>query len=88
MTIEFDPDKASDNLRKHKVGFVEAEQVLLDQSAVTIEDRDAIGEVRLVTIGMDSMGRILIVVHTERGSKTRIISARRASKGEAKAYHA
>jgi uncharacterized protein len=88
MTIEFDLDKAAENLKKHKVSFVDAEQVLLDHSAVTIEDKDAIGEVRLVTIGMDSMGRILIVVHTERGLKTRIISARKASKGEARAYHA
>lgn len=88
MIIEYDPEKAADNLKKHKVSFVDAEQVLMDHCAVTIEDEDAIGEVRLVTIGMDSMGRILIVVHTERGSKTRIISARRASKGEAKAYHA
>lgn len=88
MTIEFDPDKAADNLKKHKVSFVDTEQVLRDQCAVTIEDRDAIGEVCLVTIGTDSMGRILIVVHIEHGSKTRIISPRKASKGEAKAYHA
>ena len=49
-----------------KVSFAHAEQALRDSMAVTIEDPDADGELRLVTLGMDSLGRILIVVHTPR----------------------
>jgi uncharacterized DUF497 family protein len=86
MTIEFDPDKATENRRKHRVGFAEAEQALRDPAAVTIEDPDATGEQRFVTLGMDALGRPLVVVHSPREERTRIISARKASKREALAY--
>ena len=86
--IEFDPAKARANLRKHGISFSHAEQALRDPSAVTIEDPDAVGERRFVTLGTDALGRILIVVHTPRGRRIRIISARRASRGEAEGYHA
>ena len=56
--------------------------------AVTIEDPDAEGELRLVTLGMDSLGRVLIIVHTQRGNRVRLISARKASRGETEQYHA
>jgi hypothetical protein len=56
--------------------------------AFTIEDPDAEGEQRFVTLGMDALGRILVVVHTPRGSRTRLISARKASKGEMEQYGA
>jgi uncharacterized protein len=88
MEFEFDPDKAQSNLRKHKVSFAHAEQALLDPMAVTIEDPDSEGELRFITLGMDALGRILVLVHTQRGSRTRLISARKASKGEAEQYHA
>ncbi len=88
MDIEFDPAKARSNLAKHKVSFAHAEQVLRDPMAVTIEDPDAEGEQRFVTLGMDALGRVLVVVHSPRESRTRLISARKASKGEAEKYHA
>jgi uncharacterized DUF497 family protein len=88
MTIEFDPDKARANLKKHGVSFAHAEQALRDPMALTIEDPDAEDEQRFVTLGSDALGRILIVVHTKRGERTRLISARKASPGEARAYHA
>lgn len=75
VAIEFDPDKAAVNLRKHKVSFSHAEQALRDPMAVTIEDPDAQGELRLVTLGMDTLGRVLVVVHTPRGDRVRLISA-------------
>ncbi len=56
--------------------------------ALTIEDPDVEGEPRFVTLGMDTLGRILVVVHTPRGDRFRIISARKASVGEAGQYHA
>ena len=88
MEIEFDPAKAQANLKKHRVSFAHAEQALRDRRAVTIEDPDAEGEPRFITLGMDALGRLLVVVHTLRGSRTRLISARKASGGEAEQYHA
>ena len=88
VDIDFDPNKAASNLRKHKVSFAHAEQALRDDLAVTIEDPDAEGEQRFITVGMDALSRVLVVVHTPRGGSTRIISARKASKGESEQYHA
>lgn len=89
MSFEFDPAKARSNLQKHPgVSFAHAEQSLRDDMAVTIEDPDATGEQRFLTLGMDALGRILVVCHTPRDELTRIISARKASKNEAKKYHA
>jgi uncharacterized protein len=88
VDIEFDPAKARANLRKHRVSFAHAEQALRDDMAVTVEDPDAAGEQRFVTLGMDALGRVLVVVHTPRGERTRLISARKASRGESEQYHA
>ncbi len=88
MEVEFDPGKAEANLKKHQVSFAHAEQALRDDHAVTIEDPDAEGEHRLITLGMDSLGRLLIVVHAPRAERTRLISARKASRGETRYYHA
>ena len=60
MEIEFDPEKAALNLRKHRVSFSHAEQALRDPLGITIEDPDAEGEARFITLGADSLGRILI----------------------------
>jgi len=88
VDIEFDPIKAKANLQKHKVSFAHAEQALRDPFAYTIEDPDAKGEARFVTLGADALGRVLVVVHTPRGERTRLISARKASKGESEQYGA
>jgi len=88
MSFEFDPAKAQANLRKHGVSFAHAEQALRDPMAYTIEDPDSMSEQRFVTLGMDALGRVLVVVHTQRGERTRLISARKAIRGEADRYHA
>ena len=88
MEFEFDPVKARSNQRKHGVSFSHAEQALRDDMAVTVEDPDAFGEQRFVTLGVDALGRLLVVVHTQRGERTRVISARKASPGEMEQYHA
>lgn len=88
MDIEFDPVKAKANLHKHKISFAHAEQALRDPFALTIEDPDAEGEARFVTLGTDALGRVLVVVHSPRGERTRLISARKASKGESEHYRA
>jgi uncharacterized DUF497 family protein len=88
MGIHFDPAKAASNLQKHGVHFSEAEMVLQDQLALTIEDPDAAGEQRWITMGTDSMGRILLVVYTYRSDQIRVISVRKASRQEREKYHA
>ena len=88
LGIEFDPVKAQANLRKHRVSFAHAEQALRDPLAVTVEYPDSEGEQRFVTLGIDALGRVLVVVHTPREGRTRLISARKASRGETEQYHA
>ncbi len=88
MSVEFDPAKAKANLRKHGVSFAHAEQALRDPMALTIEDPDSRSEQRFITMGTDALGRLLVIVHTQREERTRLISARKASRGEAARYHA
>ena len=88
MAFEFDPVKARSNFRKHGVSFAHAEQALRDEMAFTVEDPDAASEQRFITLGMDALGRVLLVVHAQRGERTRVISARKASRGESEKYHA
>ena len=88
MEFEFDPEKARSNQRKHGVSFAHAEQALRDDMAVTIEDPDSIDEQRFVTLGMDALGRLLVVIHTQRDERTRLISARKAICSESDRCHA
>ena len=86
MTVEFDPVKAGANLLKHGVSLADAAGVLDDTLAVTVEDRNSVGERRFVTIGMSSISEILVVVYTERNEVFRLISARRATRKERNIY--
>jgi len=86
MRLQYDPAKAAANVRKHGVSFGDAEGVLKDPLALTIEDPDAQGERRYVAIGMGSLGELLVVVYTEGGEEYRLISARRATPKERRAY--
>lgn len=87
MDITWDEVKARRNLSKHQVAFADAELVLSDPLALTIEDPDAEGEQRFLTVGSDAFGRILAVIYTYRtDSRIRLISARRATKKERGAY--
>ena len=86
MEIEWDPNKAQLNYTKHGVRFSDAEAVLFDPNALTIEDTRARGEQRFVTMGSSSDSRILIVVYTYRGENIRIISAHTATRQERKNY--
>lgn len=87
MRYEWDFDKARLNKRTHGVDFSDAVGVFEDEMALTEEDPDAEGEQRFVTLGMDSLGRLLVVVFTYRGEdKIRLISARKATRKEAKEY--
>lgn len=85
MTYEWDPVKARTNLRKHAIDFADAATVFSDDYALTIPD-DCPDEERFVTIGMDALGRTLVVVYIWRGQDIRIISARKAESHERKQY--
>ena len=84
-TVEFEWDgkKAKANLQKHRISFLEASTALRDPLATTGRDPDhSDDEERWITFGMSSQGRLLVVAHTERGERIRIISARLATKRE------
>lgn len=87
VEFSWDSDKAAANLRKHGVDFADAVSVLYDRFAVTIAD-DVSDEERFVTVGMDGLGRIIVVVYTWRGECVRLISARRATRRERQQYEA
>jgi uncharacterized DUF497 family protein len=87
MHFEWDADKAAANLKNHRVSFDEAATIFYYPLAATFDDPDhSIGELRSLTIGYSSRGRLLVVSHTERGSLVRIISARLASANERKRH--
>lgn len=86
MEYEWDPGKAKVNLRKHRVSFADAALALEDPRALTMADPDASGEQRFVSLGSDPIGRVLVTVLTPRGRRTRIISSRKASRNERRAY--
>jgi len=83
--VEWDYRKADSNLEKHKIDFADAATVLSDDLAITIKDADP-DEERFVTIGMDALGRILVVVYTWRQDRIRIISAGKATSIERQRY--
>jgi uncharacterized protein len=85
--FEWDTDKSQKNLRKHGITFEEASTVLADVLSLTIDDPlHSAKEDRSVTMGLSVKGRLMVVVHTERGNSTRIISARFATAHERKTY--
>ena len=86
MRFDRDPAKAAANLRKHGVAFADAEGVLADPLGVTVEDPDAVGERRFVTIGLGNAGEVLVLVWTDRDGDCRPISARRPTRKERKLY--
>ncbi len=86
MRFRHDPTKAAANLRKHGVSFADAEGALEDPLAITVEDPDAEGEQRYVTMGLGSAAELLVVVWTDRGDECRLISARRPTRKERNCY--
>ena len=87
IDFEWDITKAKTNLRKHRVAFNEAATVLKDRLGITIHDPDhSVDEDRYITIGVSIAGRLLMVAHTDRGDRTRIISARELTRKEREAY--
>lgn len=87
MEFEWDTEKAASNLAKHGVSFAEAMTVFADPLEIMIADPDhSDSEFRFVSIGASATGRLLVVAYTERGGRTRIISAREATPKERRQY--
>jgi hypothetical protein len=87
MIFEWDESKARSNLTKHGVAFEEAATVFGDPLSLTVRDPlHSDEEDRFVTIGASSGFNTLVVVHTDREDRVRIITARRATRAEVKNY--
>lgn len=87
ITFEWDAAKALENLAKHGVSFEEATTVFGDPLSLTVADEvHSEGEERFVTMGQSSTGKLLVVVHAERGDAIRLIGARPATPRERREY--
>jgi uncharacterized DUF497 family protein len=87
MEFRWDSRKDRRNQRKHRVSFREAATVFEDPLSTTFSDLDhSVDDERFLTIGMSTIGRILVIAHTEYEEEIRIISARTATKSEREFY--
>ena len=85
--FEWDDEKAIGNLKKHTVSFEEGTTIFNDPLIATIVDPDhSKDEERYISIGMSVQRRLLVVVHTEREERIRLISCRKATNAERKSY--
>ena len=87
MEFEWDAKKAAENVRKHDDTFQEAATIFCDPLAITFDDPDhSANETRHISFGLSLRKRLLVVSHTQRGEKIRIISARLMSRKERRIY--
>ena len=89
LVFGWDARKALRNARKHRVTFEEAATVFVDETARIYDDPDhSAYEARFLLVGHSAAGRLLLVVHVEKGDTIRIISARRANANERRDHQA
>ncbi len=86
VEYQWDPKKAALNARKHGVDFADAVGVFQDEFALWQEESKDYSEERFIALGVDFLGRKIVVVFTFRGEEIRIISARKATESERKTY--
>jgi uncharacterized DUF497 family protein len=85
--FEWDDEKATTNLKKHEVSFEEGATIFNDPLILTMFDPDhSEDEERYISLGISVQGRLLVVVHTDRSARIRLISCRKATNVERKAY--
>jgi len=87
MEFEWDENKNRENIKKHSISFEEATAIFEKPMWTRVDDRHDYGEVREVSIGDIGNFVIVVVAHTERNNKTRIISARKATPKEGRRYY-
>lgn len=87
FVFEWDELKARDNLKKHKVSFEEGKTIFNDPFLFTfLDNKHSINEERFINIGLSANGYVLVLTHTERQDKIRIISCRKATVYERRFY--
>ncbi len=87
MEFEWDASKARVNLSKHAISFDEAKTVFDDPLYVDFYDPDhSDDEERYIIIGQSQQGRLLFVSYAESRNRTRLISAREATRREKATY--
>ena len=87
LIFEWDEVKAKANLKNHKVSFEEGKTIFNDPFLITFADENhSASEERYINIGLSKNGRVLILTHTERRGKIRIISCRKATPHERSFY--
>jgi uncharacterized protein len=85
--FEWDPMKAAANVHKHGVTFDEASTIFGDPLNLLMADPDhSHDEERFVLLGMSNRRKLLLVAFAERPPRTRLISARRATRHERRYY--
>ncbi len=85
---EWDSDKNAANMKKHAISFEEATEIFEGPVFTRLDDRFHKGEIREISFGFLGSTVILSVAHTDRDGRTRIISARKATKSERKVFYA
>ena len=86
MGYQWDPNKAASNVDKHGIDFADAVGVFEDEWALTLKEEYVENEQRFVTMGVDFLGRVLVVAYTYRNDIIRLISARPATRSERRTY--
>lgn len=87
LRFEWNDGKASANLKKHGISFNEAKTIFRDPLLITFPDQThSVDEERFISIGCSTKGRTLVVIHTNHEMIIRIISCRKATNYERKAY--
>lgn len=86
MEYQWDSNKAEINKKKHGIDFADAVGMFEDEWVLTLKEQIINNEQRFASIGIDFLGRIIVVVYTYRNNEIRIISARNATKNERKIY--
>ena len=87
--MEFGWDEAENqaNIRKHGVSFETARRIFAGPVLTWLDDREDYGEVRRISIGKVGKAAVVVVAHTNRDGRIRVISARPASRKERQVYH-
>ena len=87
MAFEWDVAKNQTNIRKHGVSFETAQRIFEGPVLTWFDDRKDYGEDRYISIGKVESAAVVVIAHTYRDDRIRLISARPASRKERQAYH-
>ena len=87
VEFEWDETKNRANIRKHGVSFATASRIFEKPFLTRRDNRRQYGEDRYISVGEVDGVAVVVVAHTDRGDRTRLISARPASRKERQAWH-